>query len=265
MIASKCDPLENLKWEHDSGIYSIQFSDGKAIVTEQDINSAERYVPTILGQHEEVLCDFGHALSFENAEAYIRANLIEIDQPDDNETKFTAKLLDALDKCIEVLSSENRKYHRMRLQNIIRFLKNERTIHHASDYDWYTHTFDWEYTDNIYHIKTPHGIAIIEEKVTTNQSRFLVDGSTQYYTLQLEDETGVVLNSYFVPPTDFAEAEHRMRELLKECEYTSVAEESLDQITFSLAICKCLLPSDTDFMVFVRLRYLDYRLSERLL
>ena len=258
-----CDPLENIQWHYADGEYILQLTSGKAVIKEDRSDGNLEYKPQIITLDDEVISSFPHGLDFDSAQAFIRANLIELDKHNINDADFTGNLITTLDMCIELLRGDDRKYHRMRLENIKRWLRDNyraKMLEPDVTNDWKNYAFDWEQTGNLYEADTVHGKATIQE-VPDIKSTINIRSATRY-KLQIIDTTGVVYDDYFPPPLDFLEAERNMRNMLTYLEHTYVDEDDVISITFTIEICQCLLPEDTDLMHFVRLSYIDYYLGE---
>lgn len=263
------DPISNnnpdrLNWKYEPGQYAIEFAQGKAVIRESDSGSTKSYLPSILDLNGNVLASFPHGLEFETAENFIQANLIEVDKSEDDKSIFHQKLASTLDMSIAFFTGDHRLYHRVRLENIKRWFLGQRRYSdmiQPTTYEWGKHIFEWQQTHNRYTAQTLHGKAVIIETEPVQLSKFSV-GKTSRFNLQIEDETGSILNDYFVPEIDFLSAEQRMRTVLSDLESPLVDEAYLYCISFTLQICQHLLPNDTDLMQFVRLQFIDTYLNE---
>lgn len=258
-----CDRLESLDWDYKNGEYVLQLSSGKAVIKESKKKVGFNYRPEIRGADDEVLSSFPHGMEFESAEAFIRANLIELDKKGVNEAEFMEKLASTLDMCRDLFSENEHYYHRIRLENIKRWLRE--SYYAESDKperknDWESFTFDWQYQNDVYTAETVHGLAIIEETAPERSSFSLANTSS--YKVTIKHPTGIELGEFYVLSLQFEEAENRVRRLLADLEHPFVDETLVHTITFTLRICQCLLPETTDLMHFVCLQYIDNYLGE---
>lgn len=261
-----CNRLDQLDWQYTENEYRLTLSLGRAVIKERTSENGMIYEPEIQAQDGTILASFPHGLNIEEAQDFVRANLNLIDQYNVGQPEFIEKLVTTIDLCIGLLPEVERRFHRMRLENIKHWLRPpryaERIILDETN-DWLNYEFEWTQLDGRYVADTFHGKAVIEEHVAKSSKSSFGTGSR--YRSQIIDSTGVILKNYYVPPIDFAEAENAVRRMLRDLEIRFFEEKFVAPVTFTLEICHCVLPKDADLMHSVRLDYIDTIACEALL
>lgn len=261
-----CNRLDQLDWQYTENEYRLTLSLGRAVIKERTSENETIYEPEIQAQDGTILASFPHGLNIEEAQDFVRANLNLIDQHNVGQPEFIEKLVTTIDLCIGLLPEVERRFHRMRLENIKRWLRlpryAERIVPDETN-DWLNYEFEWTQLDGRYIADTFHGKAVIEEHVAKSSKASFGIGSR--YRSQIIDSTGVILQNYYVPPKDFAEAENAVRRMLRDLEIPAIDEIYLALITFTLQICHCVLPKNADLMHSVRLDYIDTYAYDELL
>ncbi|MEO8609069.1 MAG: hypothetical protein ABI690_14360 [Chloroflexota bacterium] len=245
-----------LNWNHINKEYVITLSQGKAVIREDATSGNKIYLPRIEDAKGNIIAHFEPGFEdFETADAFVDANLIELDRVDTDETAFRENLISTLAVCIKLLAQPDYVFHRWRLENIQRWLLGRPSNQQMPDAqlkDWGNYVFNWIQAGKSYQCDTPpHGKAIITESAHAAS-----------YNIEIENTTGVILKDYFDPLENFSSAEARLRELLSELEQPFVDEVYLDQLIFTLQICQCLMATESDLMQLIRLRFLENYLSE---
>lgn len=256
-----------LKWTKTASAYVIEVEQGKAVIQEIEQGTAKLYVPLIEANNGTIIANFEHGFDdFETANAFISANIIELDRLGIDDSKFTKQLISTLDICLSSLNEPHRVFHRRRIENIKRWLSHQSTDFNTNDLpqtDWSSNDFIWNKDKDINQVDvSPHGIAIINGKSAANPSKFRIGVSASSYHIQIEDITGIK----FVDPVqnyyDFTAAEDRLREILGELEKPFVEEIYVDHLAFTLQICQQLLPTTSEHIHYIRLDYIENYLAE---
>ncbi len=255
-----------LKWVKSETAYAIEIKQGKAVIQENERNGSKLYVPKIEDKAGKLVASFEHGFDdFETANAFIHANLIELDRVGIDDTEFTNRLLSTLDICLPLLDEPNRAFHHRRIKNIKSWLSHARMDFNLEDLprtDWSAYDLKWTSDGDIYRADvSPHGMAFIQDKSTAKPSKFKF-GTAGNYHIQIKDNAGITFVDAFQNYVDFAAAEDRLREILSELEKPFVEEIYVEHLAFTLQICQQLLPANSELIHYIRLDYLKNYLAE---
>ncbi len=175
-------------------------------------------------------------------------------------------MLQTLDLCQPLLRGIAHPSHLQRLENIRQWVVS-RTTHERemvqATKPSATYSLNWlELAPNHYHATTPHGQAVLVEEKAVRSPYRINPAST--YKAQIEHPSGTVYESLetFI---DFVSAEEWVQKTLIELDDPRIAEYYLDNIHFTLSICKCSLPPDVDPVHPIRLEYLEMCIDDALL
>lgn len=249
-----CNRLDRLEWQYENGEHRLDLTSGRAIIRERAIGDFILYEPEIHSTTGEIMADFPETFDLEDAKTFVRASLSWLDKLGVDEAEYVEKLASTIDLCIERLPGDERRFHRMRLENIKRWLRQPlyaEMVAPPETYDWKNHDFDWEYTDDMCTANTVHGKVVIEER--REKSHFVLGSAARHY-LRIVDTTGVALK-FHLEYIDFIEAEDAARRVLSELEDPAIRIRNLHTIWFSLQICHCVLSENADLAHDVRLEY----------
>jgi len=94
-----------LKWNHVEDLYVISLQKGKAVIREKQQGTQAIYFPRLEDKQGNIIANFEHGFEdFETADAFVDANLIELERIGVDQAEFQRKLTSTLDYCITLLS-----------------------------------------------------------------------------------------------------------------------------------------------------------------
>ncbi len=176
------------------------------------------------------------------------------------------RMLDTIDYCQSFLPESIHPSHIQRLNYLREWVvsgrNQENELRQVSAAQHSSYSLNWTERDSdTYTAEMPHGQAILHEGRSKKSFTF---GASSTYTILIQHMTGAIYKSLqtFI---DFVDAENWLRETLQKLDDPRIAEYNLDNIHFTLDICKHTLPSALEPLHAERLEYLNMLLDDALL
>ncbi len=253
--------MKPLKWHHKVDEYSTSILDFNAIITELPQSRTftvriEDDQGNILKKHPQTFYDF------EETESWSLFMVVDLEQLGDQPTA-QARMLQSLDYSRSFLPSTIHPTHLQRIDNIRDWIVTGRgqgnELDSVSTTPSSQYSLDWsDDGGDTYLADTPHGQVTIYEKQTKRKFTY---GTTSKYKPQIRHSTGAIYESLqtFI---DFVDAEIWIQETLAKLDDPRIGEDYLENLHFTLEICRHVLPSESDPLHSERLKYLSGRFGE---
>lgn len=274
--------MQKLNWAIDENEYHLKTPYGVAIISEVREDIGDK---TAVGARYSYKARFEHTdgttshpkhdfFSFDEAEGWLLWGIVmEIDQPEGVELG-TKKLFTTLKVCEKLLPSTNIDTHHKRIRQIkhilrgdrrqlsqnTRFMKKYYTNLHKYLADF--HPLNWQEQGDEYFTQLDQGRGVIKE--IRNQNTWIIGRVSSYYP-RIEYSQGEVFKG--IEAVSFEEAEQWIKSKLFEINHALPRddENGLEDLQTTLALCIQVLPEDTDPIHFLRLEWIENRISEILL
>lgn len=256
--------MNAMLWHQQDNAFQASIVGYKAIITE--IPNKQTYAARIENSEGKILREpFESFDDFAKAEAWALFVVVDLEQLGD-QTIAQKRMLETIDYSQSFLPESIHPSHIQRLNYLREWVISRRDqedeLGHVSAVQQSNYSFNWTEKDSTtYTAETPHGQAILHEERSKRPFAF---GTSSTYTVLIQHMTGVSCKS---PQTftNFSEAENWLREMLKKLDDPRIAEYYLDNIHFTLDVCKHALPSPAEPLHAERLEYLNMLLDDALL
>lgn len=183
---------------------------------------------------------------------------------EDDEEINLSSTLETHSLCETLLHKETHLAHFERLENIKEWIgSRKRSVLNRVDKPPMEDPLEWfEPEPDHYQVQTRHGLAILfEERAKKSPYRI---NPTSLYKPCIKHPSGAVYETG-EKFHDFVAAENWVRQTLYELDDPSVEKYCLNNIQFTLDICKHSLPSNADRIHRENLEYLEMRIFDALL
>jgi hypothetical protein len=172
-------------------------------------------------------------------------------------------IIDTIDLCVSRLPSTIHPTHIERINLVKNWLERDSSSAAPEPTGAADLVLNWTEQETKATAETAHGQAMIVE-VQTPRSSYLIGRITTRYHARILHSTGAVLESREQFPT-FEDAEVWIRTMITQLDDPQLEEANLESILFTLAICKQVLPNDTEPTHLANLQLLEEILGEALL
>jgi hypothetical protein len=256
--------MNSTLWHQQGNDFQASISGYKAIITE--IPNKQTYAAHIESNEGKILREpFESFDDFAKAQAWVLFVVVDLEQLGDRAIA-QKRMLETIHYCQSFLPESIHPSHVQRLNYLREWVVSRRdqenelgqlpTAQH-SDY-----SLNWTERDSdTYTAETPYGQAILHEERSKKPFAF---GTSSTYTISIQHMTGAIYKTLetFI---DFVDAENWLQETLQKLDDPRIAEYYLDNIHFTLDICKHALPPAPEPLHAERLEYLNMLLDDALL
>jgi hypothetical protein len=274
--------MEKVKWTTDENEYRLKTPYGVATIIEKrdDIGDKNavgaRYSYIAHFEHKDGTIERSspkfHFTSFDDAEGWILWGCVmEIDQAEGKDQGIK-RLFTSLNLSEKLLPSSDIETHQKRIRVIKQLLRGNRpnidkvirsTKKHNAEFQKYMDEFpplDWQEQGNEYSVQVDQGRAVIKE--IRNQDKWVIGRVSTYYP-RIEYRQGVVFKG--LEEFSFEAAERWIKSKLFALNHPIEEDNLLEELQTTLALCMQVLPDDTNPIHFLRLQWIENRISEILL
>jgi hypothetical protein len=276
--------MEKVKWTVDDNEYRLKTPYGVATIIEkrddlEDKNAVgARYSYIARLEHKDGTIESSspefYFTCFDHAEGWVLWGCVmEIDQPEGMELGIK-RLFTSLRFSEKFLPSTNIETHLERIRMIKKILRGKRhdlarsarfAKRNYSDFHKFMEEFpplDWQEQGDEYFAQVDKGRAVIEEK--RNQDKWII-GRVSTYFPRIEHNEGVTFKGF--EEISFEAAEQWVKAKLLEINRPPLGdfELELENLQATLALCVQVLPEDTAPIHFLRLKWIENRITEILL
>ena len=197
--------------------------------------------------------------------------VMEIDQPEGKDQGIK-RLITSLNLSEKLLPSTDMEMHQRRIRAIKQLLRGSRPNidkeirsieKRSAEFQKYMNEFsplEWQEQGDEYSVQVVQGRAVIKE--IRNQDKWII-GRVSTYCPRIEYRPGVVFKG--LEEYSFEAAERWVKSKLFAISHPIEEDNELEELQTTLALCMQVLPDDTDPIHFLRLQWIENRITDILL